>query len=135
MGYDLMIPGEQLSAAPRLRQREPLAGAYFWLTAFYLVYCARPEDWIPILRYIPLAKIAGICALLGLVLSIGKAKRGLRDLPKEAFYLLALICLLFVSAIFSPVWKSGAFFRTMDFAKVFVAWVLLLLVVTNFKRL
>ena len=26
---------------------EPLAGAFFWLSAFYVVYCARPEDWIP----------------------------------------------------------------------------------------
>ena len=52
-------------------QREPLAGAFFWLSAFYLVYCARPEDWIPFLVYIPLAKISGICAVLGLLMSAG----------------------------------------------------------------
>jgi len=33
-------------------KREPLAGAFFWLSGFYLIYCARPEDWIPGLAYI-----------------------------------------------------------------------------------
>jgi O-antigen ligase len=117
------------------KHKEAMAGAYFWLTAFYLVYCARPEDWIPGLKYAPLAKIAGIFAFLGLLLSIGKSKRGFKHLPKEALYLLLLIGLLFFSAMFSPVWKGGAFFRTLDFAKVYVAWVLTLLVVTNFERL
>jgi O-antigen ligase len=117
------------------RHKEPMAGAYFWLTAFYIVYCARPEDWIPGLKYAPLAKIAGIFAFLGLLLSIGKSKRGFKNLPIEALYLLLLIGLLFFSAMFSPVWKGGAFFRTLDFAKVYVAWVLTLLVVTNFERL
>ena len=56
-------------------QREPLSGAFFWLCAFYLIYCARPEDWIPGLAYIPLVKISGICALLALVTSAGKSKR------------------------------------------------------------
>jgi len=29
------------------QNHEPLPGAFFWLCAFYVVYCARPEDWIP----------------------------------------------------------------------------------------
>jgi hypothetical protein len=117
------------------QQGEPLAGAFFWLSAFYLVYCARPEDWIPGLAYVPLAKISGIFALLGLIMSAGKTKRGFRDLPKEAFYFLGILCLLFISAIFSPVWRGGAFFRTLDFSKALVAWVLTFLVVTTFARL
>jgi O-antigen ligase len=114
---------------------EPLRGAFFWLSAFYLVYCARPEDWIPGLKYIPLAKISGIFALMGLLLSAGKSKRGLRDLPKEVKYLAAMIGLLLVAALLSPVWKGGALFKTLDFSKMLVAWVLTFLVVTNFKRL
>jgi hypothetical protein len=114
---------------------EPLAGAFFWLSAFYFVYCARPEDWIPILKFFPLAKISGIFALAGLLTSAGRAKRGFRDLPKEAKYLLAIICLLFVSAFLSPVWRGGAFYKTLDFSKVLVAWVLTFLVITTFARL
>jgi O-antigen ligase len=33
------------------------------------------------------------------------------------------------------VWKGGAFFRTLDFSKVFVAWVLTFLAVTSLARL
>jgi O-antigen ligase len=114
---------------------ESLKGAYFWLAAFYLVYCARPEDWIPGLQSVPLAKISGVFAIVGLLLSLGRSKRSLRDFPREAVYLLLLIGLFFVSAAFSPVWKGGAFLRTLDFAKVFVAWVLTFVAVTSLARL
>jgi len=114
---------------------EPLRGAFFGLSAFYLVYCARPEDWIPGLKYIPLAKISAIIALLGLLLSAGKSKRSLRDLPREAIYLASIIGLLGVAALLSPVWKGGALVKTVDFAKVLVAWVLTFVVITNFQRL
>jgi O-antigen ligase len=115
--------------------REPMAGVFFWLSAFYVVYCARPEDWIPGLAYIPLAKITGIFALLGLLLSAGRSKRGFRDLPKEAMYLAGIIGLLFGAAVLSTVWRGGAFFHTIDFSKVLVAWVLTFFVVTSFDRL
>jgi hypothetical protein len=116
-------------------EREPMAGAFFWLSAFYLVYCARPEDWIPLISYIPLAKISGIFAAVGLLMSAGKAKRGFRDLPREAIYFFGIICALFVSALLSTVWKWGAFIKTLDFSKALVAWVLTFVVVTNFARL
>ena len=117
------------------QKSEPLKGAYFWLAVFYVAYCARPEDWIPGLHSVPLAKISGLFAMLGLLLSLGRSKRGLRDLPREALYLLLLIGMFFVSAGFSPVWKGGAFFRTLDFAKVFVAFVLTFFAVTSLARL
>ena len=110
----------------------PLKGAFFWLSAFYVVYCARPEDWIPGLKYLPLAKISGAFAFLGLLLSAGKTKRSLRDLPKEAKYLGAMMVFLIAAALLSPVWKGGAFFKTLDFAKVLIAWVLTFVVITNF---
>ena len=121
---------------PKLeRQREPLQGAFFWLTAFYLVYCARPEDWIPGLKYLPLAKITSVCALLALVFSIGRGKRSFRNLPREGRYLIALVCFLVLTSFFSPVWRGGAFVRSLDFAKVAVVWVLTYFVITNFERL
>ena len=126
------------SSAPSVdsvKESEPLKGAYFWLTVFFVVYCARPEDWIPGLHSVPLAKISGVFAIIGLLLSVGRSKRGLRDFPREALYLLLLIGIFFLSAAFSPIWKGGAFFRTLDFSKVFVAWVLTFLAVTSLARL
>jgi hypothetical protein len=116
-------------------KREPLAGAYFWLSAFYLVYCVRPEDWIPGLKYIPLAKISAVFALLGLLMSAGKTKRRFRDLPREAIYFFGIVCLLFVSALLSTVWRGGALMGTLDFSKALIAWVLTFFVITSFARL
>lgn len=124
-----------LTAVSPAPKKELLAGAFFWLSAFYFVYCARPGDWIPGMGYVPLAKITGICAFLGLLSSLGKTRRGFRDLPREAVYLISMIMLLFAGAFLSPVWKGGAFFRTLDFSKVAVAWVLTFLLVTTFERL
>src|SRR6202140_548365 len=115
--------------------RKPLAGAFFWLSAFFVAYCARPEDWIPGLANVPLAKISGIFALLALLMSAGRSKRRLRDLPREAIYFFAIICLLFISAVVNPIWKGGAFFGTLDFSKALVAWVLIYLVITSLTRL
>ena len=74
--------------APLLSMRE---GAFFWLSAFYVVYCVRPEDWVPGLSYVPLAKITGLLAFIALLTSVGRTKRRLRDLPREGRYLIALI--------------------------------------------
>ena len=117
------------------RLRDGLSGAFFWLSAFYVIYCARPEDWIPGLKYIPLAKITGLFAFVGLLMSLGKTQRKLKDLPRESFYLLALVAILIVSAALSPVWRGGAISRTLDFSKVYIAWVLTFLLVTNLDRL
>jgi O-antigen ligase len=116
-------------------KKESFSAAFFWLTAFYFVYCARPADLIPGLGVIPLAKITGALAVLSLFLSIGRTTRKLKDLPKEAFYLLFLVILLFVSALLSPVWRGGAFFMVLDFAKVCVAWIATFLLVTTLRRL
>ncbi|MBZ5718773.1 MAG: O-antigen ligase family protein [Acidobacteriia bacterium] len=113
---------------------EALRGPFFWLTAFYVVYCARPEDWIP-MGATPLAKITAIAAFLGLLMSAGKTQRSFKDLPKEAGYLLVLIGLLFVSGLLSPIWKGGAVSHTLDFSKVYVVWVLTFLLVTTVARL
>jgi O-antigen ligase len=123
------------STKPAVAKAQALSGGFFWLSAFYFVYCARPEDWLPGLKYVPLAKISSLLALLSLLMSVGKTKRGFRDLPKEAFYLLLMIGMLFVSALSSQVWKGGAFFHTVDFSKVYIAFVLTFFLVTTVARL
>jgi hypothetical protein len=100
-----------------------------------VAYCARPTDWIPGFANVPVAKISGIFALLALLMSAGRSRRRLSDLPREAIYFFAIICLLFVSAVVNPIWKGGAFFGTLDFSKALVAWVLIYLVITSFARL
>jgi len=134
MSQSALRANTRVASAAALEQKSPSA-AFFWLSAFYFVYCSRPEDWIPGLSYVPLAKISGIFAVVGLFFSIGKAKRSLHDLPREAMYLLAITALLIPSALLSPIWKGGAFFRGLDFSKVFIAWVLTFLLVTDFSKL
>jgi O-antigen ligase len=120
---------------PFRKKKEALSGAFFWLCAFYFVYCGRPGDSFRLLGYIPLAKITGLLAFLALVTSAGKTPRRFKDLPREASYLLAMITLLFASSFLSPVWRGGAFFTTLDFAKAYIAWILTFLLITTLARL
>ncbi|MGA9977135.1 MAG: O-antigen ligase family protein [Candidatus Sulfotelmatobacter sp.] len=118
-----------------LPKKEVLSGAFFWLGAFYFVYCARPEDWVPGMGYLPLAKITSILALVALAMSFGRTKRGARDIPRECVYLGLMIGVMFVAALTSPVWRLGSLLHTLDFSKVWVAWVLTYLLITTFTRL
>jgi len=114
---------------------DPTKAAFFWLSAFFVVYCARPEDWFPGLGYIPCAKVTAILAMWTMFTALGKTKRTFKDVPKEGKLLLVLILLLFVSAFLSPIWIGGALNHTIDFAKVWVAWMLTFLLITTFDRL
>lgn len=117
------------------RKPKEAAAAFFWLSIFFLVYSTRPEDWIPGLSYVPLAKISIVFAMIALFVAMGRTKRTLKDLPRESKYLLAMIVLMLLFAPLSPVWKGGALLRAFDFAKVYVGWVLTYLLVTNLDRL
>jgi len=117
------------------RVLDPTKTAFFWLSMFFVVYCARPEDWIPGLKYLPLAKITAVFAMWSFFSSMRITKRTLKDLPKEATFLLMLTGWLFVGGFFSPVWKGGAVSRSIDYSKVFVAFGLVFLLITTFDRL
>ncbi len=114
---------------------DPTKSAFFWLSGFFLVYCARPEDWIPGLKLFPLAKITAIMAIWGLFNSLGRTKRTLKDLPKEGKILFAMIMLMFLGAFLSPIWKGGAVNKMIEVSKIYVAWVLTFLLITSFGRL
>lgn len=117
------------------RRREPLAGAYRWLLLFMVVYCARPEDWIPGLAALHLAKVAGILAFIAFLLSIEQVRGGLLGLPKEMFYMVLLLVQLGVSAFLSPVWRGGAVQRATDFAKPVLITLVIAMVVNSIPRL
>jgi hypothetical protein len=125
------VPGRRIS----FKAADPTKSAFFWLSGFFVVYCARPEDWIPGLKYVPLAKITAILAMWGLFTALGRTKRTMKDLPKEANLLLIMIGLLYLGGFLSPVWKGGAVSRTIDFSKIYIAWVLVFLLITTFDRL
>jgi O-antigen ligase len=129
--------GATVAATPSPNQTDRVRAAgvgFFWLSAFYVVYCARPEDWFGPLGVVPLAKITGIGAFLAFLFAGGKGKRKFGELPIESYYLLALIAILMVSSVFSPVWVGGAITRTTDFSKVWVVWVLTFLLVTDLAK-
>ncbi len=124
-------------APPRasFRAVDPTKKAFFWLSAFFVVYCARPEDWLGVIAYLPLAKITAILAIWGLFNSLGSTKRTLKDIPKEGRLLLTMIILLLIGGFLSPVWKGGAVSKTIDFSKIYIAWALVFLLITTFDRL
>lgn len=66
-----------------------------------VVYFARPEDWIPGLAAVPLARITGILILAALVFSFGDIRW---HMPLEVTVLIPLAIQLWLAAVFSPVW-------------------------------
>jgi len=112
-----------------------LGAAFFWLSGFYFVYCIRPEDWIHPLGAIPLAKITGIGAFLAFLAGSSRGNRRFSQLPVEAHYLLAMIAVLMMSSLLSPVWRGGAISHTLDFSKVYIVWILTFLLVTDIRKL
>jgi len=112
--------------------RQPLAIAYFWLVLFFVVYCARPEDWVPGLGFIPLAKIAGGFCALSFIASIPRLHR---NLPLETIYLALLVFQLWLTVPLSPVWRGGAFYTTLDFSKVLLIVLVMGVALTSMLRL
>jgi putative inorganic carbon (hco3(-)) transporter len=113
-------------------RQNALLGAFAALSLFMVIYCARPEDWIPGLAVIPLAKITGALALIGLVFSLGNVRT---RLPIEVWFLVLLIGQLFLTVPMSPVWKGGAFQTTLQFSNVVVIVIVMTLAVNSAKRL
>jgi hypothetical protein len=132
---DNVVAGAATGATPpkrRARRRMPLVGAYIALVLFMVIYYGRPEDWIPGLASVPLAKIAGVLALVGLVFSFQHIRK---RFPREFTYLLLLIAQLFLASIFSHIWRGGAVMNTLDFAKVLLVFLILITAVNTMRRL
>ena len=53
IGNNITAPAETPSWRGAPQAVDPTKAAFFWLSAFFVVYCARPEDWVPGLNYIP----------------------------------------------------------------------------------
>jgi putative inorganic carbon (hco3(-)) transporter len=116
----------------KLPRHKLLTEAYISLLLFMVVYCARPEDWIPGLSNIPLAKIAGILALVAFAFSLGQIRQ---RLPNEVIFIILLTVQLFVTVPMSPVWRGGALSTTLDFAKIVIIVPVMVMAVNTATRL
>lgn len=123
---------DSVSMQRRTSRRKPLVGAYVALLLFMVIYCARPEDWIPGLSRVPLEKITVFLALLALAFSLRHIRQ---RLPREVVFLSLLIGQLFVASFLSPVWRGGAFQVTLDFAKVLMIVLVIVTAVRTSQRL
>jgi len=97
-----------------------------------VVYYARPEDWIPGLAAVPLAKVTAILILLALVFSFNKVRW---HIPWEVFFLGLFVMQLWLTVPFSPVYRRGAFNVVLDFSKVLPLVIAIYGAVRSMKRL
>jgi putative inorganic carbon (hco3(-)) transporter len=113
------------------RQKQLLA-AYAALLVFMIFYSARPEDVIPFLARVPVARISLILAALALLVSLKDVRQ---RFPKEIFLLFLLTAQLFLAAGLSPVWRGGAVKETVEFAKILIVVPVIVTTVNTIRRL
>jgi O-antigen ligase len=121
-----------LKAERKARQRAK--GAYLALLVLSALYFARPEDVIPGLGVLPLAKIAGGIALLALILGFmsGKAKEKLGSETKLLLAFFAWYCITIPFAY----WRSGALVTVMSrLSKGIIVALLVSMLVKEFWQL
>ncbi len=108
--------------------------AYRALVAFTFLYYTRPEDFIPGLSVIPLGKISGGIALVGLLISLQS-----KDKPKTPTAVKVLILLLgqMILASLFGVWIKGALIDTTfdKFSKGVIVAVLISMIVVSVDQL
>jgi O-antigen ligase len=105
---------------------------YVALVAFSWLYYYRPEDFIPGLSHIPMAKITGLIGLIAVL--IGMAS-GTNKMP-AAVKLLWLLVVQLTLCIPFAIWKGGAFTAVSEkFSKTAVVAMLISMAVVHLKEL
>lgn len=122
----------EFSADVSSRQRMTFPRTYKLVLLFLIVYFARPEDWIPGVHYLHLAKVLGILAVLAFFTELGSAKQ---RWPREVIFLFLLLGQMFLTVPFSAVWRGGAFNTTRAFANVVPMILVISLAVNTMGRL
>jgi putative inorganic carbon (hco3(-)) transporter len=116
----------------RKRRREPLEFVYLGLLVFLLLNFLRPQDYIPGLSSVPLAKITGTLIVLALVFSTKTIRW---HVPQEIIFLTLLMIQLWISVACSAVWKGGAFHVMVDFTKALPVVIVIWAAVRSMKRM
>ncbi len=120
--------GQRNEAAPQ--QRSPFG--YWVMVAFSFLYFFRPGDIIPGLSMLHMARITTILAILALLL--GKKARP-KTLPLEIKIIFALFGWLILCIPFA-FWRSGsAAIVLIEFSKIVIVTLTLILTVTNLVEL
>ncbi len=128
MATSLAIPNSEAGKPHRAK------GAYLALLALSALYFGRPEDVIPGIGMIPMAKIAGGLALIGLLLSLMSGKVKQKFAP-ETKYVIALFVWYCITIPFAA-WHAGALTVVMTrLSKAVIVAVLVALVVKEFWQL
>lgn len=113
--------------ATTLQSRSTLA--YRALFFFSLIYFIRPEDFIPGLNHIPIAKIAGGTALLALIFAVPAVRR--YKLTVELKVLILLLAQMILCIPFA-VWRGGAYDAVINkFSKGVIVAILIYMVTTS----
>lgn len=123
-------PSQTTTVTAPDRSRNSLA--YSALVAFSFLYFARPEDFVPGMALIPVGKISGGLALLGLLLSWQKLGGRMPLAIKLVLVLLGHMCFTVVFAF----WRGGAFEVVRDeFSKAAIVAVLVSMIVVSIRQL
>lgn len=106
---------------------------YALLVAFSWLYYYRPEDFIPGLGYVPMAKITGIIAMIALLGGMASGSNG--KIPPAVRYLWLLLFQMTLCIPFA-IWTGGAFSTvTEKFSKTAVIAMLISMAVVTVKEL
>ena len=118
------------SSVPTPARRPFVYGA---LVAFAFLYYYRPEDFIPGLVYVPMAKITAIFAILAL--GVGLLSGGKIKIPR-AVQLLWLLLFQMTLCVPLAMWPGGAFSMIFDrFSKAVVSAMLISMAVVTVREL
>ena len=120
-----------ISNLKQKNRREPLGFVYFGLVLFMFVYFARPQDWIPGLGAVPLAKITGILIFVALVFSFHDIRW---RMPQEIIFLALFIAQLWLTVPFSTVWRFGAYSMMLSVSRVLPLVIVIYAAVRSMKR-
>jgi len=129
-GKDETVGWMARAHAVATRGRRPFV--YGALVTFSVVYYFRPEDFIPGLNYVPMARIAGVIGAVAL--AVGMMSGGKAKIP-QVVKILWLLLLQMALCVPFALWPGGAFSRVFEsFAKaVIVAMLIGMTVVTTWE--
>ncbi len=118
--------------AKELAARGERPFVYGCLVVFAFLYYYRPEDYIPGLNYIPMARITAVIGTIALFVGLmsGQAK-----IPRAVKYLLLLLVQFAICVPFA-LWPGGAFSTVFEkFAKGVIVALLISMAVVTVKQL
>lgn len=114
--------------------KQKSAFAYKTVLALSILYYSRPEDIIPGLNHIPMAKIAGGLALLALLFGV-RRERAIKKWPIEVKLLFLMLAHMIFTIPFAS-WRGGAFNTVFSkFTKGVIVALLVTVLVTSMQEL